>query len=223
MSETFYFSDPHFAHDKVAGLRGFASTHDHDRAVLQSLYDIPRNSTLWGVGDLTNGRMDAEDRALGLMRDLAHDRNLYLVWIYGNHDTPHGNHSTGFKQVARWAQAFNSLPGVMHERKMEGHRVIVSHFPYNGDSEGRDDRDGDGSFGSGDRYLDWRPRDMGKVIFHGHTHQEKKTSRSVYGTLQISVGWDAWRRPVAQHELARLIKQEYHHVDEKPMLDTSFT
>ena len=53
------------------------------------------------------------------------------------------------------------------------------------------------------RYMQWRLPDMGHFLLHGHTHStEKRTS-----AREIHVGWDAWRRMVAEHELAAIIQE----------------
>jgi len=56
----------------------------------------------------------------------------------------------------------------------------MSHFPYTGDSHDKP------------RYDKIRPKDDGKVLLHGHTHQTNVVTRSAKGTLQVHVGVDSW-------------------------------
>jgi len=67
--------------------------------------------------------------------------------------------------------------------------VLMSHFPYQGDS------------GDKDRYTDARPADFGYWLLHGHVH-EKWRQRS----QMINVGVDAWAgRPVHADTIAEMI------------------
>jgi calcineurin-like phosphoesterase family protein len=76
--------------------------------------------------------------------------------------------------------------------------VNLSHFPYIGDSHD-----------SNDRWGEYRLKDYGTTILHGHTHSKKKISRSSRGTLQINVGVDAWSFfPVSEVAILALIEAE---------------
>jgi len=76
--------------------------------------------------------------------------------------------------------------------------VNLSHFPYIGDSHD-----------SNDRWGEYRLKDYGTTILHGHTHSKKKISRSSRGTLQINVGVDAWYFfPVSEVAILALIEAE---------------
>lgn len=73
----------------------------------------------------------------------------------------------------------------------------ASHYPYSGDSH------------DGDRFEKIRATDDGTPIIHGHTHAEGKVTRSAKGTLQISVGVDAWGfRPVSEEEVFDIYASE---------------
>lgn len=58
--------------------------------------------------------------------------------------------------------------------------VLLSHFPYDGDHTRED------------RHREFRLKDHGMPLLHGHTHSSHKFSKSRFGTLQIHVGVDAW-------------------------------
>ena len=59
---------------------------------------------------------------------------------------------------------------------------------------------------TGDPQTQWRLRDAGNPVLHGHTHSTEKVSFSACGTPQLHVGWDAWGRPVRFHEIVALLK-----------------
>jgi calcineurin-like phosphoesterase family protein len=73
------------------------------------------------------------------------------------------------------------------EHQIDGHRVVVCHFPYTGDSlPGRD------------RYQAHRPVDRGLPIIHGHVHADFAERGR-----QFNVGVDVrGYAPVAEQEIA---------------------
>src|SRR6218665_2255123 len=54
-----------------------------------------------------------------------------------------------------------------------------------------------------DRYDQWRLKDPGRWLLHGHTHDE---NQRLHNGHQIHVGIEAWGRPVNKDELTRLIE-----------------
>jgi calcineurin-like phosphoesterase family protein len=82
--------------------------------------------------------------------------------------------------------------------EIDGTDVLMSHFPYDGDSHGED------------RYSQDRLKDIGMPLIHGHTHSSgSPVSLSKRGSLQIHVGQDAWDfTPVSIDLVARLLKEQ---------------
>lgn len=75
-------------------------------------------------------------------------------------------------------------------------RVLLSHFPYAGDS--RDE----------DCYSQFRLRDASIPLLHGHAHEAFLERRTKKGTWGINVGGDWWDyAPVAAETLA-------HHLED---------
>ena len=71
----------------------------------------------------------------------------------------------------------------------DGTVVDVDHFPYEGDS--RDE----------DRYGDWRPKDNGRVLLHGHVHSSWRTNGRM-----INVGVDVWdHAPISELQVIGLV------------------
>jgi calcineurin-like phosphoesterase family protein len=209
MSNVYFVADLHLGHAKIAEHRDFDSVGHHDTAVLDSIRALPRGSHLHVLGDISEGfrwrldsaglRYNTEDQALFMLRMAALEAGIQLHLKSGNHDSCSGVHRESHKQFARFGQTFNSIATGFTEMRIDGHRVLVGHFPYNGDSGRRDE----------DRYPQHRPRDLGMPIIHGHTHADERVSRSKLGTLQLCVSWDVDRRPVSATELAATLKKEW--------------
>lgn len=189
MGKVWVTSDPHFGHDMVARLRGFDNTLDHTLSILDSIRSSvrPDDLVIW-LGDLALARPESACRYISLMP--------------GTHDLVLGNHDRGhpmYRDAARWgrvyATAFRSV-SVLARRRINGGSALLSHFPYDGDHTEQD------------RDVQYRPRDLGLPIVHGHTHSTERVSRSAAGTLQVHVGWDAWHRPVDWEELSEIFEQE---------------
>lgn len=111
----------------------------------------------------------------------------------GNHDPVHSMH----RDFAKWSQLYH---GVFESVALAGRRrltmpdgtrrnVLCSHFPYTGDR-------GD----DGDRCEQWRLRDCGDWLLHGHLHGNAPFDGS--RPKQIDVGMDAWNlTPVSEQTL----------------------
>jgi calcineurin-like phosphoesterase family protein len=113
-------------------------------------------------------------------------------------------HTARLAEVVEWA-------GTSAQVRIGGRDVVLSHFPYTRDREAT-------------RYPQWRLPNVGTWLLHGHTHGEERVTRrfrsevvgvvpETYGfrhryTLEseVHVGWDAWKRPVADYEVAELIR-----------------
>ena len=141
------------------------------------------------LGDVMLGKNFEEH--LPLLDEL----NGRLTLVVGNHDRMFGKMS--LEKRRRWETAYsNHFDDIWEFGGVEigGQRFFLSHFPYDGDTYD----------GKEDRYQDARLLDGGTPLIHGHTHQNKRISRSKTGTLQIHVGQDAWG---------------FHPVDENVILD----
>lgn len=186
----FYTADPHWGHRFVAGLRGFDDSDEHD-AWLADVYieAFQPGDVVWWLGDLTM-RLPVRDAA-GACWATQPDARHRL--IYGNHDLGHPMHRATHRHRGAYHPPFEIAEPFAKRKLPAVGEVYLSHFPYTGDH-------------GEDRYSQWRLRDLGVPLIHGHTHGTEKVSRSAAGTLQIHVGIDAWRRPVAEHEIVDLIR-----------------
>ena len=187
-----FTADPHLYHQKVAEIRGFTTVDEFNAAWMDSCSSLRKNDQLWILGDLTGGGHLIE--ALNLIGRLPGELHLIL----GNHDGAHPMYRDSHRKMALYYPTFTSVQ--LHARKsLEGTNVLLSHFPYSGDHS------------PNDRFREWRLRDYGTPVVHGHTHQESVLTTGLSrwqdmerfpGSNQIHVGWDTWHEPVADHVVA---------------------
>lgn len=192
-----YTSDLHIGHRLVAAHRGYKGHEDpfesqdvpvdiigHD-ADLASYWDntVALDDTVFVLGDTGMGRF--EQHVLPWFDARPGTKHL----IAGNHDPVHPSRSDALKLQKRWLQTFNTINPYL-TRKLNGHKVILSHFPYESWGEGPG-RDGES------RWNEWRiDESLGKPLLHGHTHGPE----TAHGR-QLHVGWDARERFVSQEEV----------------------
>ena len=185
MSRVFFTSDPHLEHDLVARLRGFSTSEAHD-AELAHKWDatVRDEDVVWVMGDLCAGGSAATKRALTWISRRRGVKHL----VPGNHCAVHPRN----RDAHRWQRtylevAFESVQPFAR-RRIAGQDVLLSHFPYVGDS------------GPEERYTQYRLPCEGLPIIHGHTHSRSRYSQVDHYvgegvTLlvpQVHVGLDAW-------------------------------
>ena len=192
----FFTSDLHFGHRTVSEIRGFNSVEEHDRAVLGNISKVVRpGDTLWILGDVAMGGW--RDSIVPLMVLVA-GRQVKTHVVLGNHDRPAPNNSNGHAYLSEFATrgGFASVSTVA-KISVEGRSLLMSHYPYDGDHTEEE------------RYDQFRLRDLGTTLLHGHTHSDQRVSRSSNGTLQIHVGLDAWGlKPVSLHQIKTIVEED---------------
>lgn len=198
MANEWFISDTHFSHAFVAGLRqGIApedvTTRDveaHDERIIRAWNRIVQpEDIVWHLGDLA---VIPVRRVAHLVERLAGRKRLIL----GNHDQAHPMFgSKSFDQFDdtlsagfEWAGPFAHVGLDLGERRQT--RVALSHFPYAADR------------GDDARETQWRLRDEGNLLIHGHLHSEQARTSD----REVHVGWDSWHRPVSRHEVAELFR-----------------
>jgi calcineurin-like phosphoesterase family protein len=178
MSNVWLTSDLHIGHRMVSQLRGFDNPAEHD-AELAHRWDalVRPGEQVWVLGDISVGGKANETRALDWIAQRPGVKHL----IAGNHDSCHPFRSEAYKWQRIYLEAFASVQQSAI-RKIAGRRVLLSHFPFQGDP--------DGDHTTEPRFDEWRPPRIGdnlhRWLLHGHTHSPAK----VRGR-QIHVGVDA--------------------------------
>lgn len=162
-----FTSDLHLGHRFVAATRGFDSVSEHDDAIRDGWASVVgKGDDVWVLGDLA---VSAPESALATIASLPGRKHL----IAGNHDRCHPMHRDAHNWQPRYLSAFASVQPFAR-RKIAGRDVLLSHFPY------RSDRDEV-------RYLQYRLRDEGEWLLHGHLHSDNSGEGR-----EIHVGVDAW-------------------------------
>ena len=155
----FVTSDQHFGHKKINlyAERPFGSVEEmNDTLIAEWNAVVKPDDTVLCEGDL----------ALGVLEDslkLTERLNGHRFLIPGNHDRVSNAHRGG-KDIEKFRSQYEDagwtiLPEIVHT-SIGGHDVVLSHYPYVGDSHGAD------------RHGRLRPIDEGLPLIHGHVHQE---------------------------------------------------
>ncbi|WVX87887.1 metallophosphoesterase [Arthrobacter phage Berrie] len=184
MSKVYFHSDWHFNHAFVAETRGYSSAAEHDEALIQRINSVvTKRDHLWVLGDVLMGSVSAGLEKVRRVNGIKH-------LVLGNHDPGHPMHRKSIPHTRRFLEAFDSVS--LHEQvKLPGGRkVLLSHFPYEGDHTTQD------------RYRQWRLRDEGDWLIHGHVHDLWFVQ-----DRQLNVGVDRLNYPVEATTLAGLLDE----------------
>ncbi|URQ05023.1 metallophosphoesterase [Arthrobacter phage Iter] len=185
MSKVFFHSDWHFNHAFVAETRGYSSAARHDDALIEQINSrVTKRDHIYVLGDVFMGSVRAGLEQIQRVNGIKH-------LVLGNHDPGHPMHRKSIPHTRRFLDVFESVS--LHEqiRLPGGRKVLLSHFPYEGDHEDREDR-----------YTQWRLRDEGEWLIHGHVHDAWR-----FNDRQINVGVDFWPYPVDADTMAALIDE----------------
>jgi calcineurin-like phosphoesterase family protein len=201
---TYFSSDEHFGHQNIIKFSGrpYKDVPEMNEALVENWNaTVGHDDKVWMLGDIVMGHI-AE--TLPLCARL----NGTKILLCGNHDRPwvgykHHYRASATQQKADWVRRYKEEGGFseIHDgseplfyplltgRPGEYIDVVLSHFPYEGDHT------------ADERYLDYRPKDEGRWLLHGHVHEAWK----VRGR-QINVGVDVWDyTPVSEEALADII------------------
>lgn len=174
MSNVFYTSDMHFSHKMLAiDIRGFASIEEHDEVLIENWNKIvTKADTVFVLGDVSLKKP-------AVYKNITTRLNGTKHLVFGNHDPGNGGDRDSTKYAVDYALAGFTSTHDFLRRKISGRDVLLSHYPYNGDHSDHD------------RMEQYRLRDLGVPLLHGHTHSKGAVSYSMNYTLQIHVGIDA--------------------------------
>jgi calcineurin-like phosphoesterase family protein len=187
--EVYYTSDTHWNHQSMViyGWRPFSTVEDMNDMLLTAWNEQVRpKDIVFHLGDWAMGNAAA---GLEFVRKVHGTVHL----ITGNHDAPWVGHRDALKVQRQWLDAGFASISPFARRRIYGRNVLLSHFPYEGDH--RTDKIGE------DRFNQYRLRDEGLPLLHGHVHDLWR----VRGR-QINVGVDVWAwAPVHQDMLAPIV------------------
>lgn len=201
-----FTSDLHLGHAKVAQIRWdrFADqpgqpsieevTKWHDNLIAKNWANtVLKDDLAIIVGDISGGSKGKQERALELIDSWPGRKVLYS----GNHDGPHPMHHRDCSQMKRrYLQVFEDVDTTGY-RKLSwegGHAyALINHFPYTGDREGL----------AKPRHMEFRLRDEGLYLIHGHTH-----NMTQFVDRELHVGVDAHEmQMVPLEQIVEYVKQ----------------
>lgn len=179
----YYTSDLHIGHANIISYcnRPFDSVDEMNAALIERWNaTVGPFDDVWVLGDVAMGRID---ETLPMISSL----NGVKTLLPGNHDRCWLGHKKRGDWLRRYHEA--GFDYIIDRDVVEGFLgkrcVLVSHFPYQGDSHDED------------RYEDHRPTDHGLPLLHGHVHDKW----TVKGRM-INVGVDVRGfAPVSEDEL----------------------
>lgn len=158
----FVTSDSHFGHVNIIRFseRPFAHVDEMNGELIRRWNRVVGpTDVVVHLGDLAMGRIEDTVR-LGW----ALNGQRYL--IPGNHDRVSSVNQRG-RNVATYTPIYEAagwtILDEVIEATIDGRSVLLSHYPYIGDSH---DKSKEGA----DRYADVRPVDTGLPLVHGHVH-----------------------------------------------------
>jgi len=190
---TLYTSDQHHGHIRICDLCGrpYNSVEEMDESLIVNWNAVVRpHDIVWMLGDYGMGNIA---KCLGYLPRLNGRKRL----VAGNHDTCWAGHRDGHKHVQTYLDAGFELVTPWARTRLAGRDVMLSHFPYSGDHS------------TTDRFADYRLRDAGKWLIHGHVHDAWKVNGR-----QINVGVDVWDyTPVHASALEEIILAAEHGPD----------
>lgn len=159
----FFTSDHHFGHERILELgagRPFQNIGHHNTILMNNWLEVVKpEDTVYVMGDIAMGNFE---QTIKLFASLTGEKFL----IPGNHDKIFSG-TNNAKRIERFTPfyeevGFTILPentSIMLQTSYGEQKVLLSHFPYTGDSHSPIDR-----------YRENRYLDEGLPIIHGHTH-----------------------------------------------------
>jgi calcineurin-like phosphoesterase family protein len=197
-----FTADQHFGHARLLELSAarcaaFPTVAEMNARLVHNWNSVVQpEDTVWVLGDFD---MHGKDASLTLVEQLVGAKIL----VSGNHDSCWAGVREGWKNrdlylAAGFAAvmdfAVTTLPPLRPQAPAT--RVLMSHFPYAGDSHDED------------RYAQFRLRDEGIPLLHGHVHESFRERRTKKGTWHINVGVDWWDyAPVSADRLAQHLEE----------------
>lgn len=186
-----FTADLHVGHRNIIDYCGrpYTSVDDMTARLRDSWNErVAPDDDVWVLGDVAMGK---RADTVPLLADFHGTKHL----VAGNHD-PCWGHGRDARKPQRFARSVELFRRAGFDRIVNGHtmrlggrHVLLSHFPYAGDSHDTD------------RYIDARPVDRGAWLLHGHTHGAWRQQGR-----QIDVGVDAWGyRPVHADEIVEIM------------------
>jgi len=185
----YWTSDIHFGHLNIIKYcdRPFGDPEDMNAQIIERWNEVVQpDDAVMVLGDVALGKIRETLPLVGKLNG-----TKYLV--PGNHDRCWPGHKGFTTWNDKYLEAgFARILPVQEVAHIGPKRteVLICHFPYHGDSH------------EDDRYTEWRPKDFGMPLLHGHVHDTW-----LHNANQFNVGLDVHDyRPVAEDEIAEWLE-----------------
>ena len=168
----FFTSDTHFGHANIIRLsnRPFGAVEDMNERIVENWNRVVgADDVVYHLGDAVMGKFEDNVSYLGRL-------NGKKFLVPGNHDRVFSQEKPARRERFRAFYEENGFEVVeeMTYGVIGGHRFILCHFPFEGDSH------------DGDRFENLRPaRGLGMPVVHGHVHEKWRINGD-----QFNVGVD---------------------------------
>lgn len=191
-----FTSDEHYGHRKIIeySSRPFSSLGEMTETIISRHNQCVRTEdVVWHLGDFA---MDER-----LVKQILPRLNGQHVLVAGNHDKCHAMHKKHLAMTQKYIDW--GFDRVLQNGKyyFSGDFPVwvqLSHLPYVGDSVSEKRPNGE------DRFPEFRLRDCGEWLLHGHVHELWK----IRGRM-INVGVDQWNfYPVSEMDILGIIKSD---------------
>jgi calcineurin-like phosphoesterase family protein len=154
----FFTSDTHFGHQRIIELcnRPFDSVDEMNEVMIERWNEtVSPGDTVYHLGDVALGKIAESLPLVGRL-------NGHKILVPGNHDRIFSGEKEKqrIRFLPEYSKVFQGIRPESLSKRLGGFDVMLSHFPYVGDSHGAD------------RHADKRPKDEGLPIIHGHVHDE---------------------------------------------------
>jgi calcineurin-like phosphoesterase family protein len=188
MAEQWLTSDTHFGHENIIKYsnRPFKTVKEMNEALLDYWNQtVKPNDFVWHLGDVAMGHFDESWEYVKKL-------NGTIFLVIGNHDRIARRYHMAEKYVARFATRYlERFQATDYEMRLGDWKL--HHFPYFGDHVGEE------------RFTEFRPKDDGSILVHGHVHEEWK-SRPTERMFNVGVDVRDFR-PIHRETLAMEISQ----------------
>lgn len=197
MSRTAFLSDPHFFHEKLAKLRGFASAADMAEVIVHRVNSkLDKHDTLWWLGDISMG---SAEQTIKLFRRMKGNHKL----VMGNHDK---HMKPEVKAIFGEVQTLKFLKvGIPEGGETKAYGFALCHFPM----------------------LVWEKSHYQAIHLHGHSHGHLLYPACLQNSRIMDVGCEPMAyTPIFAEEVVERMRHKCHvAIDlhrEKPEPDLKF-
>jgi calcineurin-like phosphoesterase family protein len=178
----FFTSDLHLGHARILELgsgRPFANIEEHNITIVNNWNEmVSTNDTVFLLGDIVMGEFEKNIKLIGLL-------NGEKLMVAGNHDRIFSG-TNSKPRIERHLPLYEAvgltvLPentSIILNTSWGEQKVLLSHFPYTGDSHSEVDR-----------FANHRFVSEGLPLVHGHTHSNSKLFEG--NALEFHVGVDS--------------------------------